>query len=114
MNKFILDIFSNLTVDGAEIPVKWLKYKGDLKSYVVFTDLGAKPAHHTDDECEYSAIQYDFDIYSDGNYTNILKEVKRRLKANGFTWVEDSPPMYEEDTGLYHITTTFETDNYEI
>lgn len=113
MNKFIFDILSLMTVDGVEIPVKWLKYKGDLKKYVVFSDLGKTPAHHTDDDCEYSTIQYDFDIYSDGNYKNILKEIKRRLKANGFTWVEDSPEMYEEEAGLYHVTTTFEIENYE-
>lgn len=102
-----------MVVDGEEIPVKWLKYKGDLKSYVVFSDLGTTPAHHTDDDCEYSTIQYDFDIYSKGNYKNILKEIKKRLKAGGFTWVEDSPQMYEEDTGLYHVTTTFEKEIYE-
>ena len=111
MNKFIFDILS-LTVDGVKIPVKWLKYKGDLTTYIVFSDLGETPAHHTDDECEYSTKQFDFDIYSKGNYLNILKAVKKRLKENGFTWVEDSPPMVEEDTGLYHITTTFEIEIY--
>ena len=112
MNNFIFDIFSLTTVDGVEIPVKWLKYKGDLKKYVVFSDLGETPAHNTDDECEYSIKQFDFDIYSDGNFINILKEVKKRLTANGFTWVEDSPTQYEEETGLYHITTTFEIEIY--
>ena len=78
----------------------------------MFSDLGETPASHSDDECDYSIKQFDFDIYTKGNYLNILKEVKKRLKANGFTWVEDSPTMYEEDTGLYHITTTFEIEIY--
>ena len=113
MNKEIFDIMCLMTVDGVEIPVEWLKYKGSLKRYVVFSDLGESPASHGDDECEYSVKQYDFDIYADGNYLNILKTVKERLRANGWSWVEDSPTMYEEDTGLYHITTTWEKEKYK-
>jgi hypothetical protein len=112
MNKIILDTFYQFTVDGEEIPVDWLKYKGKKTKYVVFSDLGETPASHGDDECEYSIKQFDFDIYANGNYLNILKAVKQRLKDNGWTWVEDSPTSYEEDTGLYHITTTFEKENY--
>ena len=113
MNKFIFDILSLISVDGEEIPVAWLKYKGSLKKYIVFSGLGESPALNADDDCEYSIKQFDFDIYANGNYLNILKAVKERLKANGFTWVEDSPEMYEEDTGLYHITTTFEKEIYK-
>ena len=112
MNKEIFDIMCLLTVDGEEIPVAWLKYKGNLKKYIVFSSLGETPTSHSDDECDYSTNQYDFDIYADGNYLNILKEVKKRLKANGWTWVEDSPDMYEDDTGLYHKTTTWKKENY--
>ena len=112
MNNEIFAIMSRLTVDGDEIPVSWLKYKGSLKKYIVFSDLGESPACYGDDECRYSIKQFDFDIYSDGNYLSILKAVKKRLKDNGWTWVEDSPTMYEEDTELYHITTTWEKENY--
>ena len=112
MNKDIFAIMSLLVVDGEEIPVKWLKYKGKKRKYVVFSDLGEAPASHSDDECEYSIKQFDFDIYSDGNFLNILKAVKQILKDNGWTWVEDSPTIYEEDTELYHITTTWEKENY--
>ena len=112
MNKIILDTFYQFTVDGVEIPVSWLKYKGDLKTYVVFSDLGETPELSADDDCIYSTKQYDFDIYSDGNFKNILKAVKQKLKTNGWTWVEDSPTMYDEDTGQYHICTTFEKEIY--
>lgn len=112
MNDLIFDILSLMIVDGVEIPVKWLKYKGNLTKYVVFSSLGEKPEAFADDECQYSANQFDFDIYSDGNYTNILKEVKKRLQQNGWTWVEDSNDMFEEDTGLYHKTTTWKIENY--
>ena len=111
MNNEILTIFENFAVNGVKIPVKWLKYKGD-GDYIVFSGLGENPEHSADDDSEYSVPPYDFDIYTKGNYTNILKEVKSRLKTNGWTWVEDSPDMYEEDTGYYHKTTTFKKEKY--
>ena len=32
------------------------------------------------------------------------------MKNNNWLWVEDSAEMYEEDTGLYHKTMTFEKE----
>ena len=32
------------------------------------------------------------------------------MKKNEWLWVEDSEEMYEEDTGLYHKTITFEKE----
>ena len=112
MNKLIKSIFKDFEVDGVKIPVEFLKYKGDLTTYVVFSEIDNSPANSCDDECEYSIRQFDFDIYTKGNYLNILKAVKQKLKENGFTWVEDSPDMYENDTGYFHKVTTFEIENY--
>lgn len=112
MNKIILDTFYQFTVDGVEIPVAFLKYKGDAETYIVFSEIDNSPAYSCDDECEYSIKQFDFDIYTKSNYLNILKAVKQKLKEIGFVWVEDSPDMYEKDTGYYHKTTTFEIENY--
>ena len=112
MNNFIFDIMSSFKVDGVEIPVDFLQYNGPETTYIVFSEIDNRPAHSCDDECEYSKRQFDFDIYSKGNYLNILKAVKQTLKDNGFTWVEDSQDMYEKDTGFYHKTTTFEIENY--
>ena len=112
MNEFILSIFKDFEVDGVAIPVKFLKYKGDQTTYIVFSEINDSPALCGDNDCEYSVKQFDFDIYTTGNYINILKAVKQKLKENGFTWVDDSPDMFENDTGYYHKTTTFEIENY--
>ena len=112
MNNDILAIFKDFTVDGEKIPVEWLRYKGKSKTFIVFNDLGDEPELCADDECIFSTKQYDFHIYSSGNYLNILKAVKNLLEKYEWTWVEDSPTMYEEDTRLYHITSTFEKENY--
>ena len=111
-NEQIKQIFKNFEVDGVKIPVEFLKYKGDKETYITFQEIIDSPALCGDNECEYSVKQFDFDIYTKGNYLNILKAVKQKLKDNGFTWVEDSTDMFENDTGYYHKTTTFEKENY--
>ena len=112
MNNKILEIFKDFEVDGVAIPVKFLKYKGDLTTYIVFSEIDDSPALCGDNKCDYSVKQFDFDIYTTGNFKNILKAVKQKLLDNWFVWVGDSPDMYENDTGYYHKTTTFEIDNF--
>ena len=54
-----------------------------------------------------------FDIYTKGNYLNILKAVKKKLKDNEWSWISDSADMYETDTKYYHKTATFEKEQYK-
>ena len=69
----------------------------------------ADSSYSGDDELLGYADYYDFDIYSKGDYTNIVKSVKALLKANDFVWQPSrtSPDMYETDTGYYHKTLCF-------
>ena len=60
-----------------------------------------------DDEPIYSTVTVDIDVYDEGNYLSVIKAIKKLMKENEWLWVEDSPEMYEEDTGLYHKTITF-------
>ena len=55
------------------------------------------------------ADYYDFDVYSKGNYLNIIESIKEVLTANGFVWQpsKSSMDMYEPDTGYYHKTLCF-------
>ena len=110
MNEEIKNILANLVVDSQAIDVAHLKYEGKKDTYIVWTMLPEEPLLAYDDELEYSLTQVDIDIYSKGNYLNILNEIKNRMKNNGWTWTEDSEEMYEEDTKLYHRTSTFEKE----
>ena len=111
-NEQIKNIFKNFKVDGVEIPVEFLKYKGDKETYITFQEIINSPELSCDNECEYSVKKFDFDIYTKGNYINILKAVKQKLKANEWTWVEDSEDLFEDDTKFFHKVTTFEKENY--
>ena len=93
-----------------EIPVAHLRYKGDSRKYVTWTVTGESPALSASDEDLCSIVSVDVDIFSESNYLDIKKEIKQKMKNNDWVWVEDSEEMYEEDTGLYHQTCSFEKE----
>ena len=110
MNEELKEIFSNFTVNQKQIDIAHLKYKGHNKKYVVWTLLPEEPILSYDDEIQYSLTTVDIDIYDEGNYLDTMKEIKKIMKENEWIWKEDSSEMYEEDTGLYHRTSTFEKE----
>lgn len=106
-------VFANgVSVGQKTIPVAHLRYTGSERTYIVWCITQDKPVMSADDE-DYGGIgSVDVDIYSEGNYTEIVRKVKQMMKQNGFLWVEDSVEMYEEDTELYHKTISFEKERY--
>ena len=111
MNEEIKTILGDgITVKETVIPVAHLRYKGKSRTFVVWAILSETPELSADDEPLYSVVSVDVHIYSDGNYTNVITEIKRLMKDNDWLWVEDSSEMYEEDTELYHRTITFEKE----
>jgi hypothetical protein len=92
------------------MPISHLRYKGSSKKFVTWTITGETPALTASDEDLCSICSVDVDIFSDGNYLDIEKEIKQKMKNNEWVWVGDSEEMYEEDTGLYHKTCSFEKE----
>lgn len=107
MNSEIEKILDKLKVDNKKIPFAFLRYRGKSKTYITYMEIENNPLLSGDDEPIYSASSFDFDIYSDGNYLSIVSELKKVMLEHDFLWVEDSPDMFEEETGLYHKTITF-------
>ena len=107
MNKEIEKLFKDFIVDSISIPIAFIRYRGNSKTYLTYQEINNKPELEADDIVLYSASVYDIDIYSDRNYLNIVEEVKKKMLESDFIWVEDSIDMYEEDTKLYHKTITF-------
>ena len=111
MNEEIKSILGeSVVVNGESIPVAHLRYKGKSKKFVTWTILEVNPRLSANDEALYGVCSVDIDIFSDGNYLDIIKEIKNKMKFNEWVWVGDSPEMYEDDTGLYHITCSFEKE----
>ena len=109
MNEELKLIFGEYIGDG-QIPVARLRYEGNSRKFVTWTITGEEPALSANDEDLCSIVSVDVDIFSEGNYLDIKKEIKQKMKNNDWVWVEDSEEMYEEDTGLYHQTCSFEKE----
>ena len=109
MNELIKTIFTDFAVDGVIIPVKFLFYEGHGEPYITWQQVNADNSFSGDDGLLGYVDYYDFDIYSKGNYTNIVGSVKSLLKQNNFIWQpgRSSPDFYEVDTGYYHKTLNF-------
>ena len=108
MNEELRKIFGDaLSVKGASIPCAHLRYKGKARTYVVWSIIGNSGELYADDELLNSAVTVDVDVYAEGNYVDVITEIKNKMKENEWIWVEDSADMYEEDTELYHKTLTF-------
>lgn len=115
MNEEIKSILGNsITVDNKEIPVEHLRYKGSSKTYITWTMLDEDPALFGNDEALASVCPVDIDVFSDGNYLNIIKKIKELLKSHNWTWTGDSSEMYEEDTKLNHKTCSFEKERIDV
>mgnify|MGYP004606844901 FL=1 len=111
MNEEIKSIFGDsLTVGDKTMPVAHLTYKGPSKTFVTWTVIEETPALSANDEDLISVCGVDIDIFSDGNYSDIVKEVKKTMKKNEWVWTGDRPEMYEEETRLYHKTCSFEKE----
>ena len=95
---------------GDDVPVAHLRYRGDSRRFVTWTITGEEPALSAKDEDLCSICYLDVDIFSDGNYLDIEKAIKQKMKNNEWVWVEDSEEMYEDDTELYHKTCSFEKE----
>lgn len=109
VNSEIKKLFENFTVDGVKIPVAFLRYKGTSETYITYMQTFIDNTFITDDDLEAYVVNYDFDVYTKGNYLRIIEEMKKILEANGWDWqpMDDSPDFYESDTGYFHKTVCF-------
>ena len=109
MNELIESIFENFEVDNVKIPIGFTYYNGHETTYIVYSNMSTGEPFYTDDNLTNYVEYYDFDIYSKGNYLNIIESVKELLEQNGFEWQPSmsSSDLYEEDTGYFHKTLCF-------
>lgn len=109
MNELIQSIFKNFEVDGVKIPMAFLQYNGHANTYITYLETDIAGPLSADDELVGYVDYYDFDVYSKGNYKNVIEQLKATLKEHGFTWQpsRSSRDMYETDTGYYHKTLCF-------
>lgn len=100
-NEEIESLLSNIGV-----PVSFMFYEGDADAYITYMQLDKDNALACEDEVVGCVQYYDFDIYSKGNYLNIINNLIDIMVEAGWTYQpsRDSPDLYERDTKYYHKT----------
>jgi len=108
-NAEIIKAFDGFTVNGVEIPVRFMHYDGHGEPYIVFSREYDDNSYSGDDSILGYVTFFDFDIYSKGNMLSIKRAVIDIMDGIGWTWQpsRSSGDMYEYDTGYYHVTLNF-------
>ena len=109
MNELITTIFKDFTVDGISIPVAYMRYNGHESTYVTWMQYDMDNSYSGDDDLLGYVGYYDFDVFSKGNFLNVIEQIKKIMKDNDFVFQPSrcSPDMFEDDTGYYHKTLSF-------
>lgn len=112
MQKNIEDVLSKVTLGEKVVPFARLHYTGKSTLFIVYSILSETPRVCSDDTPETSVAEVDIDIYAKvlQNLIETIKSVKKRFIEAGWTWVEDSPEIFENETGFIHRTITFEKE----
>lgn len=109
MNSVIEKIFKNFSVNGLAIPVSFVFYNGNAKTYITYSESNINDTLSADDELINYVDYYDFDIYSKGNYLKVVESIIELMEQNGWIWQpsQSSSDLYDKDSGYYHKTLCF-------
>ena len=107
INPIIESAFSNFEVNKKRIPIAFLSYTGKADTYLTYYTWSEQSEHFYDDEYHAEIVYCTIDIFSRGNFKDILKTVKQRLKENMFTWIDNGPEDFDKETRYYHVPVNF-------
>lgn len=106
----IMAALAGLSYHGIPVPVRHLKHIRDAPAFVVFALLSQRGDFYSDDEEEATESVYTVDLFVNGEFAALLKEVKHRLKRTGFTIMGTGPEIWERgagestgERGFFHI-----------
>lgn len=99
--------FSDFEVNKKRIPIAFLSYTGKADTYLTYYTWQEQPENFFDDEYHTEITYGTIDIFSKSNFKGVLKQVKNKLKQNGFIWTDNGPESFESDTGYYHVPVNF-------
>ena len=98
----ITTIFANFTVDQKKIPVSFMRYKGKETTYVTWMQYDMDNSYAGDNELLGYVGYYDFDVYSKGNYTNIIEAADGEIACN--TYANEKPDLVIMDITMPNKT----------
>lgn len=82
------------------VPVSFANYNQTADTYIVFLEYNQTSAQNADNQEQYTKHFFQVDVFSSGDYINLVKEVKRRMKQAGFGRMFESE-TYDTDMKKY-------------
>jgi hypothetical protein len=88
------------------VPVRFQTYTGTADSYITFFTYLEKPEQHADDEERITGYYVQVDVWSKGNYTDLVNAVHEKMLAAGFI-KQNFYDLYEDYLKIYHKAMRF-------
>ena len=96
INKLIIDALKPL-----KMPISFQKYSGKAKEYITFNEYSVNGEEYEDDIEAMTGHYIQVDIWTKGDYTQLVSRVKDLLIGYGFKRLNEED-LYENDTEIYH------------
>lgn len=100
INRLIEDTLNALA------PTSFGTYNSSEETYIVYIEYNQAPWLSADDKEMFTKHFYQVDVFSSGNYLNLVKDVKRAMKQVGFGRMWESE-TYEEEMKKFRKTLRF-------
>ena len=89
------------TLSSLDIPVSFQSYSGKADPYLTFFIYLDKTEQHADDEDLNTGYYIQLDIWTKGDYTELVKNVHQKMNKAGFSKM-NFYDLYENDLKVYH------------
>lgn len=84
-----------------DVPVRFQTYSGPENTYITFFHYLETGELYADDQAITDGVYTQVDVWSEGDYHELVETVAAKLKAAGFLR-RSFHDEYEEQTGMYH------------
>ena len=97
-------IISTLAPTG--VPVDFQTYTGTATTYITFFEYNQQGALYADDTELNTRYSVQIDVWSKGNYKNVVEQARTLMTNAGFTRNSEND-IYERETQIFHKVMRF-------
>lgn len=98
------------TLDPLGVPVEFARYSNAGDTYIVFIEYNQASRMNADDAEIITKHFFQVDVFSTGNYLQLVKDVKKLMKQAGFGRMFESE-TYDDDMKMYRKILRFNYEN---
>lgn len=93
-------------LNGLGVPVTFQIYDGKEPTYITFFEYNQFGSFNADDDEQLTAHFIQVDVWSDGDYSDLVDQVKEAMKQIGFMRTSEVD-VYQNDIGYFHKALRF-------